>query len=105
MIKTILLVLVASFTLAAQDVTINVKITVSKEVIDAVNTWRLRQTTGDPSVLVFASNLKLLEKIIENGILRILHQEPSVSIAVEKAKIAAAKTAIQTLKDNAVSIP
>ncbi len=103
--KLLLIVLLFVLPLAAQDVTITIDITVSSEVVTAVNAWRLKQTSGDPPVLKYSSNLALLEAIISDGVLRILDQEPTASMAAEEATITVAKAAIQALKDAAVTIP
>ena len=84
---------------------IQVTIDIPTEVVDAVNTWRLRQASGDPPVLKYSSNLALLEGVISDGVLRILDQQPTVSMAAEEATITVAKANIQALKDAAVTIP
>ena len=84
---------------------IQVTLDIPAEVVDAVNTWRLRQASGDPPVLKYASNLALLEAIISDGVLRILDQEPTASMAAEEAAITVAKANIQALKASAVTIP
>ena len=84
---------------------IQVTIDIPTEVVTAVNTWRQRQTSGDPPVEKYASNLALLESIIVDGVQRILKQEPTASMTAQLDAITVAKANIQTLEDAAVVIP
>ena len=83
---------------------IQVTLDIPAEVVDAVNTWRLRQTTGDPPVLKYATNKDLLDSMLTDVVLRVLDQEPTVSMLAEKNAIETAKANIQAIKDNAVTV-
>ncbi len=102
--KLLLIVLLFVLPIAAKDVTITIDITVSSEVVTAVNAWRLKQTSGDPPVLKYATNKDLLDSMLTDVVLRVLDQEPTVSMLTEKNAIETAKANIQAIKDNAVTV-
>ena len=82
--------------------TLTVSVTVSEEAAAAVNTWRAAQLDqgGNPK---YASNEALAKSILKQALSRILDQSPTTSMQAEVTKKKNADSALESIKDAAVT--
>ena len=82
--------------------TLSVSVTVSGEAAEAVNAWRATQLDqgGNPK---YPSNAALAKSILKGQLRRILDQSPTASMLAEIAKKGDADSALESIKDSAVT--
>ena len=82
--------------------TLNISVTMSSEVVTAVNNWRDTQKDSDGKPK-YATNAILAKSILRDAIHRILEASPTASMQRELDKKSAADDAIENLKDDEVT--
>ena len=86
--------------------TIDIKVTVPTDVVQAINAWRAKNTVDDGQggqVPKYSNNTALLKDIIKQAVTRILDQQPTASLRDQLDAIKVAKVNIRVLKDASVT--